>query len=60
MNNSGWSSGKKLEFYPGNPGSTPAWVKPQKRPKPPSVPLMNARRKAYLKMFKKIQMIPSS
>jgi len=23
---SGWSSGTKLEFYPSNPGLTPAWV----------------------------------
>jgi len=28
---SGWQRGIKLEFYPSNPGSTPAWVKYQKK-----------------------------
>jgi len=31
MKKLGWSSGKKLEFYPSNPGLTPSQVKPQKR-----------------------------
>jgi len=40
----------RLEFYPSNPGLTPARVKLQRKDKkPPSVPLMTASRKAYLK-----------
>jgi len=41
---SGCSSGMKLEFYPSNPGSTPARVKTTKKDKkkPPRVPLMTA------------------
>jgi len=31
ISQSGWSSGKKLEFYPSNPGLTPAWVKITKK-----------------------------
>jgi len=52
---SGWSSGKKLELYPSNPGSTPAWVRyRKKRKKPPSLPLMIAKLQGVLKkLFKK-------
>jgi len=36
---SGWYSGKKLDFHPTNPGLTPARVNyHKKRSKPPSVP----------------------
>jgi len=33
---SGWQSGKELEFYPSNPGSTPARVSTTKKKKNPT------------------------
>jgi len=57
---SGWQSGRELDFYPSNPGSTPARVPSTKKnykkksikkitSKLPSVPFMTSSRKAYLK-----------
>jgi len=53
---SGWQSGKELDFYPSNQGLTPARVSTTEKKdhqKPPSVPFMTSSRKAYLKNIKK-------
>jgi len=53
MRESGWSSGKRLEFYSTNPGSTPVRVKyPKNDQKTPSVPLMTADLQGVLKKDK--------
>jgi len=58
---SGWQSGKELDFYPRNPGLTPARVSTTKKDhKPPSVPFMTSSRKAYLKISKKASKIGAS
>jgi len=46
---SGWSSGKRQEFYPSNLGSTPTQAK--KDQKNPSVPLMTAKFQSVLKKW---------
>jgi len=51
---SGWQSGKELDFYPSNPGSTPARVPTTKKRDHQSVPFMTSSRKAYLQISKKI------
>jgi len=55
---SGWQSGRELDFYPSNPGSTPARVPTTKKriSKPPSVPLIMTKKKSQgvlKKLFKK-------
>jgi len=40
---SGWYSGKKLDFHPSNPGSTPAWVNYHKKDQTQLVCLNNDR-----------------
>jgi len=55
--------GKELDFYPSNPGSTPARLsttKKKRHQKPPSVPFMPSSRKAHLKISKKASKIGAS
>jgi len=56
LRESGWQSGKELDFYPTNPGLTPTRVfttKKKDHQKVPSVPFMTSSRKSYLKVSKK-------